>query len=163
MSNEYKDWLADNMIEDNTKDEEKDVFSSSVVANYCGPIDSFIRYYIDEEKKTITAVYEDCRFDAMKVVRTKLKNTFFVYESNVPLMNRTYRGKAVCHENDLWDEEVGMKVAREKCLYKYRRDMAKSIGAFLDSLTPRLKKLENFESHLIKKLLEQEEETNSVF
>lgn len=163
MSNEYKDWLADNMIEDNTKDEEKDVFSSPVVASYYGPIDSFIRYYIDEEKKTITAVYEDCRFDAMKVVRTKLKNTFSVYESDIPLMNRTYRGKAVCHENDLWDEEVGIKVAREKCLYKYRRDMAKSIGAFLDSLTPRLKKLENFESHLIKKLLEQEEETNSVF
>ena len=47
MSNEYKDWLADNMIEDNTKDEEKDVFSSPVVASYYGPIDSFIRYYID--------------------------------------------------------------------------------------------------------------------
>lgn len=157
MSNEYKDWLVDNMIEDNTKDEEKGVFSSPVVASYYGPIDSFIRYYIDEEKKTITAVYEDCRFDAMKVVRTKLKHACSIFSDCVPLMKKTYRGKAVCHKSDLWDEEVGLKVAREKCLYKYRRDMAKSIGTFLDNLSPRLKNLENFESHLIKKLLEQED------
>ena len=155
MSNEYKDWLKDNEIEANTE-KENDGFSGPVVASHGGPIDSFIRYYIDEEKKTITAVYEDCRFDARKVVRTKLKQACSIFGDYVPLMKKTYRGKAVCHESDLWDEEVGLKVAREKCLYKYRRDMAKSIGTFLDNLSPRLKNLENFESHLIKKLLEQE-------
>lgn len=161
MSNEYKDWVADNEAEEKVAE---NGFTSPVVANYNGPIDSFIRYYIDEEKKVITAVYEDCRFDAMKIVEAKFKNVrFSFFRDEVPLMKKTYRGKAVCHKDDLWDEEVGMKVAREKCLYKYRRDMTDSIATFLEKFTSGIKKLENFEAVLIKKLLDYEEGDNNVF
>ena len=88
-----------------------------------GAPSSKIRYYIDEEDGVTVAVMEDCEYDAIDIL-TKMGITGLMYQGfNLDkfMMNTTYRGKAICSPEDIWDEEEGMRIARNRMLENYYR------------------------------------------
>lgn len=87
---------------------------------------SKIRYYIDEEKRTVVAVMDDCEYDAIDVLQKMgiCSITHDSYNLNKFMMNPIYRGKAKCALVDEWDEEEGMRIARNRMLENYYRGRA---------------------------------------
>ena len=86
---------------------------------------SSIYYYVDTETGTVIAVMDTVRQEIMKNVNKFKRQTnevgkliieYYMRQSNVP---RTLKGKATCGENDEFDLEFGMKLARERLLHKY--------------------------------------------
>lgn len=84
---------------------------------------SKIRYYIDEEKRTVVAVMDDCEYDAIDVLQKMgiRKITHDGYNMDKFMMNTSYRGKAKCSPDDEWNEEYGMALARNRMLENYYR------------------------------------------
>ncbi len=87
---------------------------------------SKIRYYIDEEKRTVVAVMDDCEYDAIDVLeKMGISNiNHDGYNMDKFMMNPIYRGKAKCSPDDEWDEEYGMALARNRMLENYYRSRA---------------------------------------
>lgn len=90
---------------------------------------SKIRYYIDEEKRTVVAVMDDCEYDAIDVLQKMgiRKITHDGYNMDKLMMNTSYRGKAKCSPDDEWDEEYGMALARNRMLANYYRGRAMAL------------------------------------
>lgn len=84
---------------------------------------SKIEYYIDEEKGTIVAVMKDCEYDAIKILdKMGISDIRYDgYNMDKFMINTTYRGKAKCSPDDEWDEEEGMRIARNRMLENYYR------------------------------------------
>lgn len=84
---------------------------------------SKIFYYIDEEKRTIVAIMRECEYDAIDVLQKMgIRNIYHDgYRMDKFMMNPIYRGKAKCSPEDEWDEEYGMKLARNRMLANYYR------------------------------------------
>lgn len=100
----------------------KHIYNKEKAAEKGNP-SSKIRYYIDEEDGVIVAVMEDCEYDAIDIL-TKMGITGLLYRDfNLDkfMMNTTYRGKAICSPEDIWDEEEGMRIARNRMLENYYR------------------------------------------
>ena len=95
-----------------------------------------IRYIINEEKRTVVAIMEHCARDADDIFThdfTAEGIDVLCYASNFKnYLKNTYRAKAKCSMDDEWDVEVGKKVAREKMLAKYYRDLAKTMEGCID-------------------------------
>lgn len=84
-----------------------------------------IRYSVNKEKRRVVAILDCCSVDCIeRVCRAQLhqneKLTLPLSEALV--MNDTYVGVAKCSPEDEWDEELGRKIALERCLTKYNRD-----------------------------------------
>ena len=90
---------------------------------------SKIRYYIDEEKRTVVAVMDDCEYDAIDVLQKMgiRKITHDGYNMDKFMMNTSYRGKAKCSPDDEWDEKYGMALARNRMLENYYRGRAMAL------------------------------------
>ena len=86
-------------------------------------------YYVDEDKRTVAAVLTvpaSCVMEEMCNAVNKGCGTHFVFEgvnfhANM-LVKGTYTGKAVCHPNDEWDVEKGMRIAKLKAIRAYLND-----------------------------------------
>ena len=86
-------------------------------------------YYVDEDKRTVAAVLTvpaSCVMEEMCNVVNKGCGTHFVFEgvnfhANM-LVKGTYTGKAVCHPNDEWNVEKGMRIAKLKAIRAYLND-----------------------------------------
>lgn len=85
--------------------------------------ESKIKYYIDEEEMTIVAVMTNCEYDAIKILDKngllEISNQNFNLDNF--MINTVYRGKAKCSPEDEWDEEEGMRIARNRMLANYYR------------------------------------------
>ena len=81
------------------------------------------RYFINEEKRTIVAVLDNCEGDLGERIRKVLKrhNTNFRYYESKTEMPDVFRGKARCNPQDTWDEAIGKKLAKERALEKYEK------------------------------------------
>lgn len=103
-----------------------------------------IRYYVNEEKRTVVAVAEDCKFDAIlqiikrhpgiseyldfvvdknievtdsdldEAIDCAYLETIKAYDLRYAAMNDKYTAKAVCHPDDVFDESVGKRIAGER-------------------------------------------------
>ena len=93
------------------KDKEKGIPSSK------------IHYYFDEENGVTVAVMEDCEYDAIDILKKMgiYRITYQGFNLDNFMMNTTYRGKAICSPEDIWDEEEGMRIARNRMLENYYR------------------------------------------
>ena len=86
---------------------------------------SSIYYYVDTETGTVIAVMDTVRQEMMRNVNKFKRQTneigkliieYYMRQAEIP---RTLKGKATCGENDEFDLEFGMKLARERLLHKY--------------------------------------------
>ena len=47
-------------------------------------------------------------------------------------LNSSYKAVATCHEDDTWDEETGIRIAREKITDKLNKAVKRRLIAFID-------------------------------
>ena len=88
-----------------------------------------VEYYIDEEKGTVAAVLtvpRDIVAQEMMNIMNKSSGSAFMADGVVlkdnMLLNGVYRGVAHCHENDTFNETVGMRFAKARALCAYYED-----------------------------------------
>ena len=90
-----------------------------------------MKYYINEEKRTVTAVMEvneDAIFDYLD--KKWNINLYFSKESKelkALYMPTKFVGVARCVEEDVFDPNIGKRIAREKALKKYYKSFRKRI------------------------------------
>ena len=87
--------------------------------------DSNICYYVDVEKGVVAAVMEN----VSESISTEIFHTCNEWDNGIGFIKYTtwkdvpqkLTAKATCHENDEFDLETGMRIARKRLLHKYYR------------------------------------------
>ena len=90
---------------------------------------SSIYYYVDIEKGTVVAVMDNVSLEMYSTFR-KFHRTIsdegkaiFAITLDTMKIPETLKGKATCSENDEFDLDFGMKLARDRLLRKYYKIM----------------------------------------
>lgn len=100
----------------------------------CSQKGSKIRYYINEEKRTVVAVLDNVETEVIEEVKPFFPMTISWSEMSKFALKPIYRGKAVCHEDDEWDVEVGKRIARNRMLTNFYADRFNALWKFNDYL-----------------------------
>lgn len=86
---------------------------------------SNISYYVDVEKGVVAAVMEGVRNSLQDEIFNECdgwdKGISFINYVNWTPVPQKLTAKATCHENDEFDLETGMRIARKRLLHKYYR------------------------------------------
>ena len=104
---------------------------------------SNVKYYINEEKRTVVAVIESNIFEvsflfenAMREFMNVVKNAPIfdpVIDKNYYIKNR-YVGIAKCSPNDIFDVEFGKQLALQRAKIKKTSDIEKKFFKIVDAL-----------------------------
>lgn len=98
-----------------------------------------ITYNVDRKNKVVIAKLTGCHFD----VRTEFEKRFLkndslstieVYPSIEMNLRNEYVGKCRFEANEVFDEELGKQIAKERCLKKYYRAKDKMIERIMYDL-----------------------------
>lgn len=91
-------------------------------------MDCKIKYVVNKEKRTVVAYMDGCEDDVLLKLKAggfcamfdnwALRNTNLTHWNDYKI-NHCYHDKAVCAEEDEWDEEYGKTLARNRMLQKY--------------------------------------------
>jgi hypothetical protein len=107
--------------------------------------DSTFVYYVDIEKGVVAAVMEHPIEEAMgyinRIGEEFQKRGIRVEGIGDIIGEKLYapiRAKATCHEEDDFDLEYGMRLARKRCLAKYYKKLTKTFIALNDIFDPLL-------------------------
>ena len=90
-----------------------------------------VKYFVNKEKRTITAVLEledTERYDVMYYASETNTDALLLPNFYNLRLRRTYSGVATCLPEDTWDEEYGKTIARRKAYGKYLMARAKKVG-----------------------------------
>lgn len=99
---------------------------------------SKINYFVNEEKRTVVAMMNDCADDVL----TDMKIDIFHPAAGSLIISNTFRGKAVCDKDDIWDIEKGKEIARSKMLAKYYRAKENVIRKYITQMNEYLEPFE---------------------
>lgn len=90
---------------------------------------SKISYVINEEKRTVVAIMKGCRYDVIDIMRKLGLDNIPHDKANMSkfMLNSIYRGKAKCSQDDEWDVQTGMKIARTRMLRNYYLSRTKAL------------------------------------
>ena len=100
-----------------------------------------IEYIVNEEKRTVEAIIRGTENDAKHIFNKmqkkfapnyKMTTRFTKNATNKWRMSAQYRGVAKCMETDVWDVEVGKKLARQRCINKYRVALHKRLDYIME-------------------------------
>jgi hypothetical protein len=93
-----------------------------------------IKYYVDEPKRTVAAVLEDCELDAVDVISRKIGyiNEYLSSDLSVDkyTLPKRFVGIAKCDPRDTFNETEGKKIAKKRCLDKYHKRLNKTIDRY---------------------------------
>ena len=105
-----------------------------------------IKYYIDEENKTVVAVLKGTMFDAHKTIMKCVGRSEESFFGCTPTWNTlipdSFTGKAKCSEHDVWDVEIGKAVAKQKCLEKYYKAKDNAIFKWYENARMKMSKMD---------------------
>lgn len=105
-----------------------------------------VKYFINEEKRTITALLELEESERYAIADFASEECLCGLAGYGRLkLHRTYAGVATCLPEDTWDEEYGKMIARRKAYGKYLMARAKKVGqitAALDKIWHQVNKKE---------------------
>lgn len=90
-----------------------------------------VKYFVNEEKRTITAVLELETAEYYEITDYALEMRVGALTSlnmNNLVFHRTYTGVVTCLPEDTWDVEYGKMLARRKAYGKYLMARAKKVG-----------------------------------
>lgn len=91
-----------------------------------------IRYYsIPHQKKTV-AILENTAMDCVNKINKKVNN--FCWCTDKYVMPNRFRVTVTCSAEDVYDEEVGRKMAKEKLLKRYYKHLDKRYNMFIKDL-----------------------------
>ena len=111
-------------------------------------IERNIRYIDDPDTGVTVAIvgekYGSTTFDALDIIEKLVTNNsryltvdfnFTNNRTDELLMKQTYKGVAKCHPDyDVYNEEIGRDLARDKCIAKYENARDKRLVTFLKDL-----------------------------
>ena len=92
-----------------------------------------IRYIVNEEKRTVVAVIDDCAGDAWNVIKKMTKNGVFAYTPFITSkydIENTFVGVAKCNPEDAWDVSVGKELARKRVICKHDKAVREALMEF---------------------------------
>jgi len=110
---------------------------------------SSIYYYVDVEAGTVVAVMDNVHDEIMQNVNKLKRQTdefgryvtnYWIRKMDIPT---TLKGKSICSENDEFDLDFGMKLARERLLNKFYHYLAKFFIDMNNGVEEFLEYLEN--------------------
>lgn len=78
----------------------------------------------------IIACLTGCQWDAYNVIRKRLPDCIAVCPEMVAI-KPMYKAVAKCHPDDSFDEDYGVKLARDRVIAKYNKDMQKVLSTFV--------------------------------
>lgn len=97
-----------------------------------------IKYIINEEKRTVTAILEGTKFDCINHINKKLRDTKWEIDKwDAPkeyMMPEKFVATVHCDERDEFDVEFGKKRAKKIVLDNRRKSMDKHFGKFINGL-----------------------------
>lgn len=111
-----------------------------------------IRYKVVEEKKMVIAILDNsnrngskdersCKNDAVSKVRKLIPWELTEEDKRVLQMAPRYIGKAVCHNDDVFDVEEGKRIAKKKVLDKYHAALRRQANKFYTRKISEMKNL----------------------
>ena len=104
---------------------------------------SNIHYYVNENKKTVAAVMKNCKGQVRRELHCLVDKIYpsdwgeadLVFDCEIErYMKNTYKGKAHCIKDDIFDLETGMAVARAHMLAEFYCDRTNCMAAVSDRL-----------------------------
>jgi hypothetical protein len=112
--------------------------------------------YVNEKKRTTTAVIEDSEADAIKHIAKRLKVPYKlpknrkVFSLDAAIMSNKYSGTVTCDERDTYDAAVGEDEAVKKAMDNHKRGFVKAITRWQTVMIKRIKAVspETFEEAL---------------
>lgn len=84
-----------------------------------------VKFYVDEQKKTVCAVINDCEEDAMHFLADRSLAGLKAAMSYGFYMPSKVHALAKCSPADVYNEEIGKRIAYVKLLKKYWQKMYK--------------------------------------
>lgn len=96
--------------------------------------------YVDERQKTIVAVLTNPKSRLRKDIKhitnaARDKNLVLgAYIDKLAVFNDSFRGKAKCHPDDVFDITTGKRIAKRRCMRSYHKHVLKLLLAYEESL-----------------------------
>ena len=118
-----------------------------------------INYYINEEKRTVTAVLRVGQYEVLEDISNVIDKAFapsfsaFILRNTPHKVTGKYVGVATCHVDDEWDVETGKKIARLRALRSYMKEYKKIATVMhkdAEKLVENLKKTADYSEFSIK-------------
>lgn len=86
-----------------------------------------IKYVVNKEKGTVTAIATNCRGDVVRKTNKLAKGAGAWYTFDASVIPDTLSATTRVHGADVFDEEKGKALARKKLLLKYHKERQKSL------------------------------------
>jgi hypothetical protein len=107
-------------------------------------------YFVDIEKGVVAALMKDPLREASKIAEKTFNmmiNVGFYPDFNYKIfekyLSKPIRAKATCAEEDEFDLEIGMRIARERCLAKYYKKLTNAFVDLNNKIDPILSYIED--------------------
>ena len=106
------------------------------------------KFYIDRDARTIVCVYDQARNAVIEFMAKKMddiKGLMLVADKDWEKikMPKVFKGKAVCAPEDLWDEELGKKIAFKKMVDKFYKSFFRHATTVVETTDYRLNQMVN--------------------
>jgi hypothetical protein len=93
-----------------------------------------IRYIHLDSQRKVVAVMNGCEKDCVRKIHRVIDRTNLAFDESKYLINDTFRGVAVCAEEDEYDPKEGEKIAKAKLLDKYHKMYDATMDRFKEEL-----------------------------
>lgn len=100
-----------------------------------------IRYDIDADNKTVTAIIYACQYDVTHYIERRIKQVYPNSAVALPyemwykcLLNDEYRGTVKCIAPDTFNIKTGKRLAREKAIQHYDKAFSKRLDIYTATL-----------------------------
>lgn len=103
------------------------------------------KFVVNEEKKTVVCIYDDCKYDFINFINSNCEFEAFPYHvyndkngmKNLydrMIMPNRFVGVAKCGENDEWDEKIGRLIAFSRMKDNLNRSFFKRANTFFNTM-----------------------------
>lgn len=98
------------------------------------------RFVVNEEKKTVVCIYENCSCDFINFINNNCKlepfgcNNFSVSLFQKMFMPNKFIGVAVCGPDDEWDEKTGRLIAFSRMKDKLNKSFFKRAQTYIETV-----------------------------
>ena len=93
-----------------------------------------MKYYFDRENGMTIGVLNGCKHDALHHIDRITNNTSFCAYNKKYLMPNTFRAVAKVSEGDVFDEEVGKNIVKDKVMKKYYDSLDHRMSMFMSEV-----------------------------
>jgi hypothetical protein len=93
-----------------------------------------IKYFINEEKRQVIGVLENCEWDAVRKINKMIRDTDFCFcPSEKYMMPSEFRAVVQCDDRDEFVPKIGMEKAKKRILDRYYPALDKRVNKFFDA------------------------------